>query len=155
VVEEGAVVNGVVVIAPAPVSDYVFINNGWYYWHPGLRCWVHARRPEGWRPAAGVHVYSTWREHPIYRTAVVVARPAAVVVAQPAPVIVEEGAMVGGVVVVAPALVSDYVSIGGGWYYWHPGLRCWVHAHRSRDWHPAASAHIYHSWGEHPMYGHR
>ena len=77
--------------------------------------------------------------------------PPAVMVVQPAPVVVEEGAVVGGVVVVEPA-AADYVLIGGEWYFWHPGFRAWVHAHRGRGWRPRGEFHEYHGWGEHPMY---
>jgi hypothetical protein len=146
VVEEGAVYQGVVVAEPGPVADYVFINGGFYYWHPGLRCWVHAHRPEGWHPEPDAHVYYNWTDHPIYHTA-----PPA----EPPPGVVEEGAAVDGVVVAAPETVSEYVFIGSGWYYWHPGFHCWVHAHRGYDWRPTGGVHIYHSWGEHPMYRHR
>ena len=97
------------------------------------------------------------------RRAVIVAEPAPVVVAPdppapepvvvaPAPTYVEEGAVVGGVVVVAPPEVDGYILIGGEWYYWHPGVRCWVHAHRAVGWHPGPSIRIYRGWHEHPMY---
>jgi hypothetical protein len=65
--EEGAVVNGVVVVEPQGVTDYVFMNGGYYYWHPGLGIWVHARRDAGWRPGGGIHVYGSFAEHPAYR----------------------------------------------------------------------------------------
>jgi hypothetical protein len=81
----------------------------------------------------------------------VVVQPAPVVV-QPAPVYVEEGAVVNGVVVAEPVGVDSYVLIDGGWYYWHPGFRCWVHAHRPYGWRPRGDMHVYHGWGEHPMY---
>jgi hypothetical protein len=74
------------------------------------------------------------------------------VIVQPAPVYVEEGAVVGGVVVVAPAVIDSYVSIGGEWYYWNPGFRFWVHAHRPYGWHPRGDMRVYNGWGEHPMY---
>ena len=88
---------------------------------------------------------------------VVEVRPQREVVVEPAapvyvaPAYVEEGATVGGVVVV-PAPVDSYVVIGGEWYYWHPALRCWVHAHRAAAWHPGPEVRVYRSWGEHPMY---
>jgi hypothetical protein len=78
----------------------------------------------------------------------VVAAPPAVV-AQPAPAYVEEGSVVGGVVVTEPVGV-DYVLVGGGWYYWHPGLHVWVHATRGAGWRPRGR--VYTSWGAHPMY---
>jgi len=158
-VEEGGVFGGVVVAAPASVDDYVFVNGGWYYWHPGLRVWVHANRPGGWHPGPNVHVYASWGEHPVYRAhpVVVAPAPAPVVVARPAPVVVaptyvEEGAVVGGVVVAAPAGVDGYVFVNGGWFYWHPGLRVWVHANRPGGWRPGPNVHVYASWSEHPMY---
>src|SRR5271169_3171718 len=39
-VEEGATVNGVVVVAPPVVEGYVQVNGGWYYWHPTVQTWV-------------------------------------------------------------------------------------------------------------------
>ena len=107
----------------------------------------------------------------VERTAYVVAQPAPVVVAQPGqvvpppgatvvpapptPVIIEEGATVNNVVVVAPATMDSYVLVGDEWYFWHPGLMCWVHAHRAMGWRPGPEIHVYHGWGEHPMYRHR
>jgi hypothetical protein len=86
--------------------------------------------------------------------------PPGPVVVQPAPVYaaptyVEEGAVVNGVVIVAPPVIDGYILIGGEYYYWHPGFRCWVHARRGREWHPGHEVHIYHDWHEHPMYEHR
>lgn len=95
-----------------------------------------------------------YARRPYRERVVVVERPGPVVVAQPAPVYVEEGAVVNGVVIVEPAVVPEYVFIGGGWYYWHPGCRCWVHAVRPRGWQPAVSVRVYRSWNEHPMYHH-
>jgi hypothetical protein len=85
----------------------------------------------------------------------VVVQPAPVVVVQPAPTYIEEGSIVGGVVVVEPAGVDGYVLIGSDWFYWHPGFHCWVRAHRPYGWRPRGGMHIYHGWGEHPMYHHR
>lgn len=78
-----------------------------------------------------------------------------VVVPAPAPVIVEEGVAVGGVVVAEPVGISDYVFIGGGWYYWHPGVHTWVHANRPNGWRPGPSIHVQvmRSWGERPDHG--
>ena len=164
-VEEGAMGGGVVVAAPMAVDGYVQIGGGWYYWHPGARTWVRAHRPDGWHPPREVRVYHGWAEHPMYvaqPAPVVVAPPRPLVVAPPpvaAPVFVEEGAMVGGVVVAAPVAIDGYVMIGGGWYYWHPGVHTWVHAHRPASWQPPREVHVYHGWDEHPMYhrpeGHR
>ncbi len=83
------------------------------------------------------------------------ARAAEVVVEAPAPQFVEEGTTYNGTVVVAPASISDYVFINGGWYYWHPGLNIWVHAAHDRDWHPGASVHVYSHWSDHPQYRRR
>jgi hypothetical protein len=76
-------------------------------------------------------------------------------VAEPPPAYVEEGAVVNGVMVAAPADIDSYVQIGGGWFYWSPGFHCWVHAHRPEGWHPREGVHVYHHWGEHPMYHRR
>ena len=165
-VDEGAVYQGVVV-APVETQDYVWVNGGWYYWHPGGNVWVHAHRSEGWHPPREAHVYQSWSEHPMYhahpgpvvveRHGPVVAEPAPVVVhprpvvVAAAPVFVEEGVKIGGVVVASPGAV-DYVSINGGWYYWHPGVHQWVHAHHPDNWAPPRGVHVYHSWDEHPMY---
>jgi hypothetical protein len=65
-VEEGAVVNGVVV-APIEVDSYVLIGGDWFYWNPGFHCWVHAHRGYGWRPRGEARVYHGWGEHPMYR----------------------------------------------------------------------------------------
>ena len=81
--------------------------------------------------------------------------PPGPVVVQPAPAYVEEGAVVNGVVVVTPPVIDSYVLIGGQYYYWHPGLRCWVHVRRGPEWHPGGDVHIYHEWHEHPMYERR
>lgn len=154
-VEEGAYVNGAVVVPPAYIDGYVSINGGWYYWHPGFHAWVHAHPSYGWHPDAHVRVYHDWSEHPMYhRPAAVVAQPAPVVVARSAPAYVEEGAVIRGAVVVAPRHVDGYVSINGGWYYWHPDFHAWVHAHPPRGWHPGGDVHVYHDWSEHPMYHH-
>jgi hypothetical protein len=67
VVEEGATVGNVVVIAPATVDSYILIDGEWYYWHPGFQCWVHAHRGMGWRPGPEVRIYRGWSEHPMYR----------------------------------------------------------------------------------------
>lgn len=89
----------------------------------------------------------------IVAPAPVVVAPAPVVVAA-APVFVEEGARVGGVVVAAPVGVSEYVFINGGWYYYHPGMRQWVHAHHPGNWRPPANVHVYYKWEDHPQYHH-
>ena len=60
--------------------------------------------------------------------------------------------MVNGVVVAEPPGVDGYVQVGGGWYYWHPALRSWVHAQRPAEWRPRGDARVYHNWSEHPMY---
>jgi hypothetical protein len=73
-------------------------------------------------------------------------------VAAPAPAFVEEGTLVGGVVVAEPVGLTDYVLVGGAWYYYHPGLRVWVHARHPGNWHPHAGVHVYNSWAEHPRY---
>lgn len=87
----------------------------------------------------------------VVQPAPVPGQPAPVAV-QPAPVVVEEGVVYGGVVVAEPAGMADYVFIGGGWYYWHPGLHVWVHANRPGNWRPGAGARVYHGWAEHPVY---
>lgn len=97
----------------------------------------------------------------VYQTAPVVVaqpapvavQPAPVVVVQPAPTYVEEGAVVGGVVVAEPAAIEGYVLLGGGWYYWHPGLHVWVHSGHPGNWHPEHGR-VYRGWAEHPMYHH-
>ena len=66
-VEEGATFSGTVVVAPADVGEYVFIDDGWYYYHPTLHVWVHAKHDKDWKPPAKVHVYHKWSEHPMYK----------------------------------------------------------------------------------------
>jgi hypothetical protein len=65
-VDEGAVVNGVVVTPPTEIDSYVFIGGDWFYWSPGFHCWVRAHRGAGWHPREGAHVYHQWHEHPMY-----------------------------------------------------------------------------------------
>jgi len=77
--------------------------------------------------------------------------PPPVVVYQAAPTYVEEGSVYGGVVV-APVDPGEYVFMGGAYYYWNPGLRIWVHAHRGEGWRPGPRARIHERWEEHPMY---
>ena len=64
-VEEGATINGAVVVAPADV-DYVTIDGAWYYYHPGLHTWVHVNHDKDWHPDAKAHIYHKWSEHPMY-----------------------------------------------------------------------------------------
>ena len=78
--------------------------------------------------------------------------PPQVVVPAPAPVVYEEGVVVNGVLLAEPVGVTDYVFIGGGWYYWYPTLGIWVHAHRPSDWRPREGVHVYRNWSDHPMY---
>ena len=68
---------------------------------------------------------------------------------------VDEGAVIGGVVVMPPPLIDGYVQFNSGWYYWHPGFHCWVHAPRPLDWRPPARVRVYHGWNQHPMFQHR
>ena len=68
------------------------------------------------------------------------------------PVFYEDGMTVRGVVLHEPRGV-DYVHTDGGWYYFHPGARVWVHARHDDDWHPDGG-HVYRSWTEHPEYRH-
>jgi hypothetical protein len=66
-VEEGATVNGVVVVQQPVTDGYVLVNGGWYYWHPTLQVWVHAQRPAEWHPQPDARVYHAWAEHPKFR----------------------------------------------------------------------------------------
>ena len=81
------------------------------------------------------------------------AAPAPVAAAAPdaPPQYYEEGSTYNGTVVVEPSDVSDYVSVNGGWYFWHPNLNIWVRANHPSDWHPPQNVRVYHNWNEHPM----
>lgn len=52
VVEEGAVYNGAVVVAPVDIAacEWVLVGDSWNYWNPGCGAWVHADRAYGWHP---------------------------------------------------------------------------------------------------------
>ncbi len=65
VVEEGACVEGAVVVAPSVVTEWVFFGGGWYYYHPHYHYWVHSHYPAYWHPVHG-HVVTihSWAERP-------------------------------------------------------------------------------------------
>jgi hypothetical protein len=66
VVVEGAVVDGVVIVAPPVIDDWVFINGGWYYYHPSFHRWVFTHHPNYWEPPHTAHVerLHSWSERP-------------------------------------------------------------------------------------------
>jgi hypothetical protein len=65
--DEGATYNGAVIVEPPGVTDYVQNDGGYFYWHPTLNVWVHARREASWHPKEGAHVYHSFAEHPAFR----------------------------------------------------------------------------------------